>query len=128
MTVLHLFFAGAMLWRGEKGILELLLLPVLGVAALSGFGLSLAWRAFARRSASAFLIGLPLWLLFNIEALLLALWNDKPLFWAEEETTTPVAGMVLLFLGAGWLLLLLGGVVLSRLPEGEPGKAEPSRD
>ncbi|WBV43977.1 hypothetical protein [Pseudoroseomonas cervicalis] len=126
MMALHLFFAGAMLWRGEKGVLPLLL-PVLGVAALSGYGLYLAWQAFAQRSASAFLPGLPLWVVFNVAALLLAALHDRPMFWVEEETT-PVTGTVLLVLGAGWLLALLGGVVLWRLPQAEPGKAEPSRD
>lgn len=123
VVALALWFGLSVLPRGGLG-LGLVLLPA-GFAGLGGW---LAWKAFARRSFPAFLLGLPLLALFSVMVLLMAALHDRSLF-AEEETVAPVSGMVLLFLGAGWLLALLAGVVLWRLlPDGEPGRAAPSRE
>ncbi|MDQ1080129.1 hypothetical protein [Pseudoroseomonas cervicalis] len=125
LVALCLFFGGFMLWHGQN--VFMVLMGVLSVAAFPGLGLYLAWQAFVRRSVSALLMGLPFWAAFSIEALALAALRDTPMFWVDEKTTISVTGTVLLVLGAGWLLVLLSGVVLWRLPQEEPGKAEPSR-
>lgn len=135
VVVLALWFGLSVLPRGGLG-LGLVLLPA-GFAGLGGW---LAWKAFARRSFPAFLLGLPLLALFSFLALLAAMLHDGQIY-AEEAASSPVSAKVLLFLLACWLLALLGGVALlwrlppdggargdTVTPAGGSGRAAPSRE